>query len=110
MCRLNDVDYIAGALTDREDCSFTGVVDYKVRKTVLFTSLEEVCCHTLTNIIHQLSDLSRHASNIFLEIEAEAGLLSKRSCRIQLRLETLQSTVRSFDHKKIKIRKLTGVR
>ncbi|XP_061097542.1 NHS-like protein 1 isoform X2 [Conger conger] len=103
VCRLNDVDYIAGALTDRDDCNFTGVGDYKVRKLVLFTSLEEVCCHTLTNIIHQLSDLSRHASNIFLEIEAEAGLLSKRSCRIQLRLETLQSTVRSFDHKKIKI-------
>ncbi|XP_029902801.1 NHS-like protein 1 isoform X2 [Myripristis murdjan] len=57
----------------------------------------------MTNIIHQLSDLSRHASDIFLGIEMEAGMVFRRSCRIQGRLESLQNEVRKFDPKKIKI-------
>lgn len=76
----------------------------KLKKAVLFSSLDEVGCHTLTNIIHQLSDLSRHASDIFLGIEMEAGLVFRRSCRIQVRLQRLQCEVRKFDAKKIKIR------
>ncbi|XP_040920433.1 NHS-like protein 1 isoform X2 [Toxotes jaculatrix] len=75
----------------------------KLRKPVLFSSLDEVSCHTLTNIIHQLSDLSRHASEIFLGIEVEAGMVFRRSCRIQGRLQILQGEVRKFDPKKIKI-------
>uniref|UniRef100_A0A8D0ANK8 NHS like 1 n=1 Tax=Sander lucioperca TaxID=283035 RepID=A0A8D0ANK8_SANLU len=75
----------------------------KLRKPVLFSSLDEVGCHTLTNIIHQLSDLSRHASDIFLGIEMEAGMVFRRSCRIQGRLQRLQGEVRKFDPKKIKI-------
>lgn len=59
----------------------------------------------MINIIHQLSDLSRNASDIFLGIEMEAGMVFQRSRRIQQRLETLQNTVCKFDHKKIKIRK-----
>ncbi|TDH00422.1 hypothetical protein EPR50_G00188280 [Perca flavescens] len=77
----------------------------KLRKPVLFSSLDEVGCHTLTNIIHQLSDLSRHASDIFLGIEMEAGMVFRRSCRIQGRLQRLQGEVRKFDPKNIKIRK-----
>ncbi|KAL7388575.1 hypothetical protein ABVT39_016503 [Epinephelus coioides] len=77
----------------------------KLRKPVLFSSLDEVGCHTLTNIIHQLSDLSRHASDIFLGIEMEAGMVFRRSCRIQGRLQKLQGEVRKCDPKKIKIRK-----
>ncbi|XP_065820225.1 NHS-like protein 1 isoform X4 [Labrus bergylta] len=75
----------------------------KLRKPVLFSSLDEVGCHTLTNIIHQLSDLSRHASDIFLGIEMEAGMVFRRSCRIHGRLQRLQCEVRKFDPKNIKI-------
>ncbi|KAM7367903.1 hypothetical protein PAMP_014169 [Pampus punctatissimus] len=76
----------------------------KLRKPVLFSALDEVSCHTLTNIIHQLSDLSRHASDIFLGIEMEAGMVFRRSCRIQGRLHILQGEVCKLDHKKIQIR------
>lgn len=79
----------------------------RVRKPVLFNSLEEVCCHTLTGILHQLSDLSRHASEIFLGIETQAGLVSQRATRIQVRLERLQIVARTLDPKKVKIRKFT---
>lgn len=77
----------------------------KLRKPVLFSSLDEVGCHTLTNIIHQLSDLSRHASDIFLGIEMEAGMVFRRSCRIHCRLQSLQVEICKLDPKKIKIRK-----
>lgn len=77
----------------------------RVRKPVLFNSLEEVCCHTLTGILHQLSDLSRHASEIFLGIETQAGLVSQRATRIQVRLERLQIVARQLDPKNVKIRK-----
>eukprot|EP00064_Thunnus_orientalis_P008496 superscaffoldBa00001010_g8519 len=76
----------------------------KLRKPVLFSSLDEVSCHTLTSIIYQLSDLSRHASDIFLGIEMEAGMVFRRSCRIQGRLHNLQGEVRKLDPKKIQIR------
>lgn len=78
----------------------------KVRKPVLFSSLDEVGCHTLTSIIHQLSDLSRHAGEIFLGIEMEAGMVFRRSLRIQGRLQSLQAEIREFEPKNIKIRKL----
>ncbi|XP_059368654.1 NHS-like protein 1 isoform X2 [Carassius carassius] len=83
--------------------SFTTPDGRRVRKPVLFSSLEEVCCHTLTNILHQLSDLSRHASDIFLGIETQAVLVTQRTSTIQLRLERLQHTVCKFDPKTIKI-------
>lgn len=88
-----------------EDGAFIVVDGRKLRKPVLFTALDEVCSHTLINILHQLSDLSRNASDIFLGIEMEAGMVFQRSCRIQVRLETLHNAVIKFDHKKIKIRK-----
>ncbi|XP_052442308.1 NHS-like protein 1 isoform X5 [Carassius gibelio] len=82
---------------------FTTPDGRRVRKPVLFSSLEEVCCHTLTNILLQLSDLSRHASDIFLGIETQAVLVTQRTSTIQLRLERLQHTVCQFDPKSIKI-------
>uniref|UniRef100_A0A3P9HEF8 NHS-like 1b n=1 Tax=Oryzias latipes TaxID=8090 RepID=A0A3P9HEF8_ORYLA len=75
----------------------------KTRRLVLFSSLDEVSCHTLTGLIHQLSDLSRHASDIFLGIEVEAGAVFRRSCRIQGRLQFLQDEVCRLDPKKVKI-------
>uniref|UniRef100_A0A673LVT8 NHS-like protein 1 n=1 Tax=Sinocyclocheilus rhinocerous TaxID=307959 RepID=A0A673LVT8_9TELE len=83
--------------------SFTTPDGRRVRKPVLFSSLEEVCCHTLTSILHQLSDLSRHASDIFLGIETQAVLITRRTSTIQVRLERLQLTVYKFDPKTIKI-------
>lgn len=77
----------------------------KLRRPVLFSSLDEVSCHTLTSIIYQLSDLSRHASDIFLGIEVEAGMVFRRSCRIQGRLHILQGEVYKLDPKKVQIRK-----
>ncbi|KAK7907809.1 hypothetical protein WMY93_016421 [Mugilogobius chulae] len=75
----------------------------RLKKPVLFSSLDEVSCHVLTNLIHQLSDLSRHASDVFLGIEMEAGLVFRRSCRVQARLQGLQGAVRHLDPKKVKI-------
>lgn len=77
----------------------------KLRRPVLYSSLDEVGCHTLTSLIQQLSDLSRHASDIFLGIEMEAGMVFRRSCRIQGRLHNLQNEVLKLDPKKVKIRK-----
>ncbi|KAM9840660.1 NHS-like protein 1 [Aulostomus maculatus] len=75
----------------------------KLKRPVLFSSLDEVSCHTLTSVIYQLSDLSRHASDIFLGIEMEAGMVFRRSCRIQGRLQNLQGEVRKLDPKKVRI-------
>lgn len=88
--------------------SFTTPDGRRVRKPVLFSSLEEVCCHTLTSILHQLSDLSRHASDIFLGIETQAVLVTQRTSTIQVRLERLQLTVCKLDPKTITIRKFRG--
>lgn len=74
------------------------------RRAALFSELDEVSCHTLTGVIHQLSDLSRHASDIFLGIEMEAGLVFRRTCRIQGRLRSLHGELHKLDHKNIKIR------
>uniref|UniRef100_A0A8C1MGK2 NHS-like 1b n=1 Tax=Cyprinus carpio TaxID=7962 RepID=A0A8C1MGK2_CYPCA len=89
--------------SDGSDKSFMTPDGRRVRKAVLFSSVEEVCCHTLTSILHQLSDLSRHASDIFLGIETQAVLITRRTSSIQVRLERLQLTVRKFDPKTIKI-------
>lgn len=91
--------------SDGSDKTFMTPDGRRVRKAVLFSSVEEVCCHTLTSILHQLSDLSRHASDIFLGIETEAVLITQRTSTIQVRLERLQLTVCKFDPKTIKIRK-----
>ncbi|XP_005160821.1 NHS-like protein 1 isoform X1 [Danio rerio] len=95
LCRLRG--------SDGPEKSFITPDGRKVRKPVLFSSLEEVCCHTFTSILHQLSDLSRHASDIFLGIETQAGLISHRTSRIQARLERIQHTVQTLDPKSVKI-------
>uniref|UniRef100_A0A8C6SW93 NHS-like 1b n=1 Tax=Neogobius melanostomus TaxID=47308 RepID=A0A8C6SW93_9GOBI len=95
-----------GRLSARDGCLTLGDQTgggRKLKKPVLFSSLDEISCHVLTNLIHQLSDLSRHASDVFLGIEMEAGLVFRRSCRVQARLQGLQGTVRNFDPKKVKI-------
>ncbi|XP_039594976.1 NHS-like protein 1 isoform X3 [Polypterus senegalus] len=72
-------------------------------RRLLFSTLEEVCCHTLANVLRQLSDLSRLASDIVEDIEKEAGLISRRALRLQSRLETLQVGIGKLNHRKVKI-------
>lgn len=94
--------------SDVSEKSFMTPDGRRVRKPVLFSSLEEVCCHSLTSILHQLSDLSRHASDVFMGIETQAVSIAQRTSRIQVRLERIQLTVRKFDPKTVKIRKFRG--
>ncbi|XP_051909401.1 NHS-like protein 1 isoform X3 [Hippocampus zosterae] len=75
----------------------------KARKAAPFTSLGEVDCHTLTNIIHQLADLSRLAADVFLGIELEAASVSRRSCRVQGRLRAMHARVSLLQAKKVRV-------
>uniref|UniRef100_A0A3Q2Q446 NHS like 1 n=1 Tax=Fundulus heteroclitus TaxID=8078 RepID=A0A3Q2Q446_FUNHE len=75
----------------------------RARRAVLYSSLEEVGCHTLTSVIQQLSSLSRHASDIFLGIEVEAGMVFRRSCRIEGRLHDLHEQILRLNPKKVQI-------
>ncbi|XP_048830232.1 NHS-like protein 1 isoform X2 [Brienomyrus brachyistius] len=101
VCRLKKEDGKVAMLSNLDD-TFVGLENHRHSngKTTLFTSLEEVWNHTLTNVLRQLSDLSRHASSMFLDIEIETKLLMRRSEKMRVRLESLQNTVRKLDHKK----------
>ncbi|XP_058880189.1 NHS-like protein 1 isoform X8 [Acipenser ruthenus] len=103
LSRLKEEDYRVIIVGDLGEVNKVLVDRVKVKKKLMFSTLEEVCCNTLTNVLRQLSDLSRHASNIFLEIERETGFVREKSNRIQNRLEILQSTFYKTDNKKIKI-------
>ncbi|XP_047677648.1 NHS-like protein 1 isoform X1 [Tachysurus fulvidraco] len=69
----------------------------------LWTSLNDVSCTSVKNILQQLSDLSRHAGSIFLELQSEAAAVIQRSAALQRRLDTLHNTVIKLHHKKIRI-------
>jgi len=69
-----------------------------------FISLDAVNCQTLINIIRQLSDLSRHASSMFVEIQTEAELVIHKASALQHRLDSLQDTVRNLSHNRTTIR------
>uniref|UniRef100_A0A8C1JIW4 NHS-like 1a n=1 Tax=Cyprinus carpio TaxID=7962 RepID=A0A8C1JIW4_CYPCA len=66
----------------------------------VFPSQDAVNCQTLINILRQLSDLSRHASSMFAEIQTESALLVSKASVLQHRLDSLQDTVRHLDHKR----------
>uniref|UniRef100_A0A8C2FGR1 NHS-like 1a n=1 Tax=Cyprinus carpio TaxID=7962 RepID=A0A8C2FGR1_CYPCA len=66
----------------------------------VFPSQDAVNCQTLINILRQLSDLSRHASSMFAEIQTESALLVSKASALQHRLDSLQDTVRHLDHKR----------
>lgn len=95
LCRLSTQECDAGQ--DQLECS--------VLSSHCCTCLNDVSCKSLKNILQQLSDLSRHACSIFLEIQSEAASVIHRSAELQRRLDTLQHTVRKLDHKKIRLRK-----
>ncbi|XP_029106881.1 NHS-like protein 1 isoform X2 [Scleropages formosus] len=69
----------------------------------LFATLDEVWGRALGGLLQQLSDLSRHAADLFSDLEAESRSVWLRSAGLQRRLETLQGSVRSLDPKKVKI-------
>lgn len=70
----------------------------------VFISLDAVNCQTLINILRQLSDLSRHASSMFEEIQTESALVINKASALQHRLDSLQDTVRNLNHKRTTIR------
>ncbi|XP_066530215.1 actin-binding protein WASF1-like [Hoplias malabaricus] len=84
-----------------EKCE-VGKVDSPLKS---WSSLSDVSCTAIRNALVQLSDLSRHAASIFLEIHSEVSSVVTRSTALQRRLDSLQDTVRKLDHKKITIRK-----
>lgn len=72
---------------------------------VLFASLDEVSARALAVLLRQLSDVSRHASNIFRSVELQTALVFQRSSRIQQRLDVLHSAVCQLNPKRVQIRK-----
>ncbi|XP_017538170.1 NHS-like protein 1 isoform X4 [Pygocentrus nattereri] len=101
--RVSRLKAVEGSRGCAVEDGFTPLEGRRFRRAVLFASLDEVSCHTMSSVLRQLSDLSRHASDIFLGIEVQAGLVSERSSRIQTRLERIQNSVGQLDHKKTKI-------
>ncbi|KAM8947074.1 NHS-like protein 1 [Pelodytes ibericus] len=71
--------------------------------TMVLGSLLDVSSHTMLLIIHQLSDLSRHAENIFTSIHSQAAALGDRSAHLQHRLACLQKAVSHLDHRKVPV-------
>ncbi|XP_050990117.1 NHS-like protein 1 isoform X2 [Labeo rohita] len=67
------------------------------------SSLDAVNCQTLINILRQLSDLSRHASSMFAEIQTESALVINKASALQHRLDSLQDTVQHLNHKRTTI-------
>lgn len=61
------------------------------------TELETVTNTTLTNIIRQLSSLSKHSENLFGDLTREAGQLSERSNLLQARIDRLAIKVTQLD-------------
>lgn len=59
--------------------------------------LETVTNTTLTNIIRQLSSLSKHSEDLFGELAREAGHLSERSNSLQARIDRLSIKVTQLD-------------
>ncbi|KAK2864153.1 hypothetical protein Q7C36_003307 [Tachysurus vachellii] len=72
--------------------------------TKLFGSLDDVSSRALALLLRQLSDVSRHASDIFRGVELQAALVSQRSARIQQRLDSLHTTVHQLNPKQVKVR------
>ncbi|KAM5163236.1 NHS-like protein 1 isoform 2-T2 [Mantella aurantiaca] len=70
---------------------------------LVVSSLGEVSVHSMLRIIHQLSDLSRHAEDIFSSIHGQAVTLGERSAHLQRRLASLHHLVSHLDHRKVPV-------
>ena len=65
--------------------------------TTLPSELEAVTNGTLSNVVRQLSSLSRHAEDMFGELFREAERLAHRSNGLQLRIDSLADRVTRLD-------------
>ena len=97
LCRLTKEPLRCAELGGAECCS--------ALNSDSWASLSDVSCAALKNVLLQLSDLSRHACSVFLDIQSEASAVAYRSAALQQRLDALQYAVRKLDPKKITIRK-----
>lgn len=61
------------------------------------TELEAVTNTTLTNIIRQLSSLSKHSEDLFSELARDAGQLADRANSLQARIDRLAIKVTQLD-------------
>lgn len=82
--RLIEPIHVARSGYSREDISET-------------TELETVTNTTLTNIIRQLSSLSKHSEDLFGELAREACSLSERANSLQARIDRLAIKVTQLD-------------
>ncbi|XP_078261566.1 NHS-like protein 1 [Rhinoraja longicauda] len=73
------------------------------RPAIRFETLQDVSGFTLASLLRQLADLSRLASGIFQELEAEAGSVCARCIRLHSRFQTLQERTLHLDAKKVAI-------
>ncbi|KAF7690376.1 NHS-like protein 1 isoform X4 [Silurus meridionalis] len=71
--------------------------------SALFASLDEVSSRAHSLILRQLSDVSRHACDIFRGVELQAALVFQRSSRIQQRLDCLHTAVSQLNPKHVQI-------
>ncbi|KAE8602212.1 hypothetical protein XENTR_v10013914 [Xenopus tropicalis] len=70
---------------------------------LIFNSLEDVSSYSLRQIVRQLSDLCRHAENIFSSIHFEASSLGDRTTRLKHRISFLQHNISHLDHKRVTV-------
>ncbi|KAL4623914.1 NHS-like protein 1 [Arapaima gigas] len=77
-------------------------LDARDPRTHGFDSMEELCDHALASLLRQLADLSRHASDVFSELENEASSLGARCGAVQLRLDRVRECARRLDHRRMK--------
>ena len=61
------------------------------------SELETVTNTTLTNIVRQLSSLSKHAEDLFGELARDAGGLAERANSLQARIDRLAIKVTQLD-------------
>ncbi|XP_018422830.1 PREDICTED: NHS-like protein 1 [Nanorana parkeri] len=84
-------------------CRLGGTDGQTDGSALVLASLEEVSVHSMLRIIQQLSDLSRHAEDIFSSIHGQAVTLGERSARLQRRLASLHHLVSHLDHRKVPV-------
>ncbi|KAM6181792.1 NHS-like protein 1 [Erethizon dorsatum] len=68
-----------------------------------FRSLEQVAAHALVLLLEQLADLSRHAGDIFGELEGQAAALGHRSAALHRRLDALRAAAARLDPRRVQI-------
>ncbi|KAK0143994.1 Golgi resident protein GCP60 [Merluccius polli] len=91
-------------LLEHDDDGGGRAARYRHRPASLFCPLDEVSCSTMVNLIRQLSDLCRHATDVFAGVEAEGGARRCGGARaVRGRLDTLRERVARFEPKKVQI-------